>query len=229
MTDHRATKLWSFPQICGALGLVLALIFAILSQIQYHHVAGQRDGAVQGKKSAEATASAQAPVVAKGIDLGKGINELCQSKPFQKQHPGFCIQASQLATATPAPGPAGAQGQPGASGASGPRGPAGPQGSTGPAGPKGNSGASGATVTGPAGAPGANGEDGAMGPQGEKGDRGDVGPVGPAGPSGPSGATGATGAKGDPGPACPDGTTLSAEPQLDGGAIYVCTSPPPTP
>lgn len=55
-------------------------------------------------------------------------------------------------------------------------------------------------------------------------------PAGPQGEPGPAvtGPTGPTGPKGDPGPACMSGYSPVQQPQLDGGSVEVCTSPPPS-
>lgn len=51
-------------------------------------------------------------------------------------------------------------------------------------------------------------------------------PKGDTGGQGPVGSTGPVGPEGDPGPACMPGYSPTQQPQLDGGSIEVCTSPP---
>jgi hypothetical protein len=179
--------------IVSGIVAVLVVAYIVISQLQFAHKSDQSNDNAKGKKSAEATISAQAPLVTQGVDLAKGINQLCQSTSFQAQHPGFCTRASQLATATPVPlpGPTGAAGIPGPRGPAGPPGLPGPQGPQGSPGPAGADGASGAA--GDSGGPGAPGASGAAGAQGIPGDPGlpgapgDQGPKGDQGPTGPEG------------------------------------------
>jgi hypothetical protein len=136
-----------------------------------------RNQARAQKTSAQASASALAPLASEGKAIAGQIEAECKSdKTFRSDHPQLCPRASQLATATPTliPGPAGQRGPQGIQGLAGPRG------SRGPSGPVGK------TVTGPMGEPGAAG---AQGPQGEIGPSGETvtGPAGPSGPSGPAG------------------------------------------
>lgn len=110
----------------------------------------------------------------------------------------------------------------------GPPGPAGPKGDTGHVGPQGLPGvrgADGSSVTGPAGPSGSS----VTGPDGAQGPTGPAGINGTDGATGPKGDTGDTGPAGPPGPDCPGGYTPTPQPQLDGGSVIVCTSPPPSP
>lgn len=129
------------------------------------------------------------------------------------------VPAPTQLVAVPGPagpeGPQGVEGPQGSPGAAGHPGASGEPGAVGPQGQKGETGASGQP-----GAPGANGADGAQGP---------AGPAGAQGPPGDPGPQGSTGPAGPPGPSCPDGYTPTPQPQLDGGSLVVCTSPPPTP
>lgn len=95
----------------------------------------------------------------------------------------------------------------------------GPQGFPGPQGPQG--------VPGPQGDAGVNGIDGKDG-QGIQGDEGPQGPPGPAGPEGPQGVQGSEGPQGPqgpPGPVCPEGSTLTSIPQINGDVWQVCVAP----
>jgi hypothetical protein len=135
-------------------------------------------------------------------------------------------------TPVPVPGP---QGDPGIQGPIGPQGIPGVDGRQGPAGPRGAMGLAGRTppcvllpgacqgAAGPAGAigkagadgtPGVDGKNGADGVKGDAGAQGIPGADGKAGKdgvdgkAGADGQPGAQGKQGDPGPTCPDGTTL---------------------
>lgn len=133
----------------------------------------------------------------------------------------------------PIPTPQIASGQPGPVG---PQGPAGAEGSPGPTGPAGSNGADGnpgaSGATGPQGDQGPFGRpgpEGSPGPTGATGPQGAQGPTGPDGPQGPAGPQGEQGPNGPAGPPCKDGYVVTEQPQLDGGSLEVCTSPPPTP
>ncbi len=138
-----------------------------------------RDQARAQKTSAQASASALAPLASEGKAIAAQIESECKTdKTFRADHPQLCPRASQLVTATPTliPGPAGRPGRRGVQGLPGPRGSRGPSGPPGKTGPMGEPGA--------AGAQGPRGEIGATGPSGAEGS---PGPSGPSGPSGPAG------------------------------------------
>lgn len=203
----------------AALVLFLLAAYIVVSQFQIGRANDGKDTAQAGRKSAEATISAQAPLVTQGVNLAKGLDSLCQQTNFEHQHPGFCNQASQLATASPSPlpGPAGAVGPPGVPGSPGPPG---TQGSPGPAGANGQQGAPGSP--GPSGVPGV----GLSGAPGLPGDPGDQGPKGDPGGQGPAGDSGSPGPTGPTGPAGADPTdidfvfTVSASGPLDSDHTY---------
>src|SRR6266536_161441 len=133
-----------------------------------------RNKARAQKTSAQASASALAPLASEGKAIAAQIETECKTdKTFRVDHPQLCPRASQLATAKPTPGPQGPQGVPGAQGRPGSRGPAGPQG---PAGARGS--------PGPVGPTGPVGENGGPGSSGASGQPGPTGPTGPAGPAG---------------------------------------------
>jgi hypothetical protein len=116
----------------------------------------------------------------------------------------------------------------------GPQGPQGPKGDTGHIGPQGLPGvrgADGTSVTGPAGPSGSSvtGPEGAQGPTGPAGADGKDGTNGTDGATGPQGDPGPSGPSGPAGPECGPGYTPTAQPQLDGGSVIICTSPPASP
>jgi len=190
MTNHRNLRGAPFdiPAIAGVVGAGMALVALFLSLLATHNSNNAKANADNGKKSAQATISAQAPLVTKGVDLAKQLNALCKGADFRAEHRSFCIQASSLATATVIPGPAGPSGSVGAkgsSGASGLPGAAGRAGSTGPPGPQGKKGETG--PSGPIGASGSNGANGTNGTSGTDGSKGDPGVKGDQGVAGPAG------------------------------------------
>src|SRR6266496_3719165 len=159
--------------IAGAAAIVLLAGWMVWQTSSTVSLTDARNKARAQKTSAQASASALAPLASEGKAIAAQIESECKTdKTFRTDHPQLCPRASQLATATPTliPGPAGQRGLPGLRG---------PRGSRGPSGPAGK------TVTGPMGDPGAAG---AQGPRGEVGETGPPGATvtGPAGPSGPS-------------------------------------------
>jgi len=160
--------------IAGAAVVVLLAGWMVWQTTSTVSLTNARNEARAQKTSAQASASALAPLASEGKAIAGQIEAECKAdKTFRSDHPQLCPRASQLATATPTliPGPAGQRGIQGLPG---------PRGSRGPSGPAGK------TVTGPMGEPGAAG---AQGPQGEIGATGPSGETvtGPAGPSGPAG------------------------------------------
>jgi len=160
----------------GAAVVVLLAGWMVWSTTSTVSLTSSRDQARAAKTTAEASASALAPLASEGKAIAAQIETECKTdKTFRADHPQLCPRASQLATATSTliPGPAGARGPQGVQGPPGPRGSSGPRGSRGPLG-----------EPGAAGAQGPQGEIGATGPSGAEGS---PGPTGPSGPSGPAG------------------------------------------
>jgi hypothetical protein len=166
--------------LTGVAVVVLVAGWMVWSTASTVGLSHSRNAARAAKTSAQASASALAPIASEGKAIAAQIETECKTDGrFRADHPQLCPRASQLATATPTliPGPAGRQG---------------PQGIQGLPGPRGSQGPPGKTVTGPMGEPGA---------AGAAGRQGDVGGTGPAGPSGPAGDT----VTGPPGPSGPEG------------------------
>jgi hypothetical protein len=165
--------------LAGVAAVVLVAAWMVWLTSTSVSLTSSRDVARAQKTSAQASASALAPLASEGKAIAAQIETECKKDgAFRADHPQLCPRASQLATATPTliPGPSGQRGPPGI-------------GLPGPSGPPGR------TVTGPMGEPGAAG---AQGPQGEVG-------VGETGPAGPPGET-VTGPAGPSGPAGKDAT-----------------------
>ena len=209
--------------IAGAAVVVLVAGWMIWQTVSTVSLTDARNQARAQKTSAQASASALAPIASEGKAIAAQIEAECKAdKTFRADHPQLCPRASQLATATPTliPGPAGAQGPQGVQGLAGPRGPRGSRG------PLGNPGAA-----------GAQGPQGEIGPPGAEGSTGPAGETGPPGPSGPAGETGPTGPPGPTGPAGFDKckeiggtwTTVTPIPDPDGTPWLVCVLPEPTP
>ena len=186
MPDHRGVPNHSdgpAPEVlrrwlmfAGAAVVVLLAGWMVWSTTSTVSLTSSRDQARAAKTTAEASASALAPLASEGKAIAAQIETECKTdKTFRADHPQLCPRASQLATATSTliPGPAGARGPQGVQGPPGPRGSSGPRGSRGPLG-----------EPGAAGAQGPQGEIGATGPSGAEGS---PGPIGPSGPSGPAG------------------------------------------
>ena len=234
MANHTDSRQINWQRVTGVGSAVLIVLFIVVAEWQISHLSQGKANAQAGKQSAEATVGALAPVASQGKSLAESLNNLCAQNPeFKVQHPGFCNQASQLATATPVqvPGPVGAQGLPGPKGDKGDPGEPGQRGPQGLKGEPGQMGPSGAS-----GAPGANGLNGGPGPTGPEGEVGPTGPKGDKGDQGEKGDQGVPGSTGPTGPAGPDecvqagGTWVTqTNPIPGGGAELVCQLPEPTP
>jgi hypothetical protein len=226
----RRRRRWAYAGF--GVALLLSVLIWLIAQEQHN------SNLIKSKHTAEAAASGNGALATKGVDLAGQINTACRTGAGRAQMASLgisCQQASQLATAAPVEvtGPAGAPGVQGPSGPPGPTGPAGPagaQGSPGHPGANGEPGASGQPGTGVNGANGNDGAQGSPGPAGPQGSAGPAGPAGAQGPAGEQGPQGPAGATGPAGPDCPAGYTPTPQPQLDGGSVIVCSSPPaPTP
>src|SRR5882762_2125631 len=211
------------------IALAIALAIFIYSQVDHGNQL------IAGKRTAQGAAATNGALASQGVDVAGQINEACKTPAGRAKVAALgisCEQASQLATAAPIPvaGPAGSPGAQGVPGPQGPPGPSGPQGIPGAPGAAGVNGSGG--TAGPPGAngvDGASGEPGAAGAEGSPGAPGTPGAPGEPGPQGPQGEVGPSGPAGPAGPPCPDGYTPSAQPQLDGSSVIVCSSPPPAP
>jgi len=240
VANHTNVRDVNWRNVTGVATAVLIVLFIVVAEWQISHLSQGKANAENGKQAAQATVNAQAPLVVKGKDLAQGLNDLCVSDPdFRKEHPSFCSQASQLATATPSASPV-VTGPPNITGLEGPRGPKGDKGDPGEPGmrgPQGLKGEPGKSITGPAGPAGENGANGVNGSDGAIGPTGPEGPTGPSGPEGSPGPVGPKGDTGDTGPAGPDecvkagGTWVTqTNPIPGGGSQLVCSLPPdPTP